>query len=66
MKDLSDATFVLGIQIYRDRSRGFLRLSQKSYINKVLKRFGMQYYKLGDTLCLREISSTYVNAPRMT
>ena len=49
MKDLGDASFVLGIQIYRDRSRGILRLSQKSYIDKVLKRFGMQDCKPGDT-----------------
>ncbi|RVW89360.1 Retrovirus-related Pol polyprotein from transposon TNT 1-94 [Vitis vinifera] len=41
MKDLGNASFVLGIQIYRDHSRGILRLSQKSYIDKVLSRFGM-------------------------
>lgn len=49
MKDLGDASFVLGIQIQRDRSHGILGLSQKSYINKVLKRFGMQDSKPGDT-----------------
>ena len=41
MKDLGNASFVLGIQIHRDRSRGILGLSQKAYINKVLSRFGM-------------------------
>lgn len=41
MKDLSEASFVLGIQIHRDHSRGVLGLSQKNYINKVLKRFSM-------------------------
>ena len=41
MKDLDNASFVLGTQIYRDRSRGILGLSQKSYIDKVLNRFGM-------------------------
>lgn len=49
MKDLGDASFVLGIQIHRDRSRGILGLSQKNYIEKVLKRFGMQDCKPGDT-----------------
>jgi transposase InsO family protein len=49
MKDLGDASFVLGIQIHRDRSRGILGLSQKSYIEKVLKRYGMQDCKPGDT-----------------
>ncbi|KAJ9564656.1 hypothetical protein OSB04_000622 [Centaurea solstitialis] len=49
MKDLGDASFVLGIQILRDRSRGILRLSQRSYIDKVLDRFGMLDSKSGDT-----------------
>jgi len=30
MKDLGDASFVLGIQIHRDRSQGILGLSQRS------------------------------------
>ena len=49
MKDLCDASFVLGIQIHQDRSRGILGLSQRSYIEKVLKRFGMQKCKSGNT-----------------
>ncbi|RVW13644.1 Retrovirus-related Pol polyprotein from transposon TNT 1-94 [Vitis vinifera] len=49
MKDLGDASFVLGIQIYRDRPRGILGLSQKAYINKVLSRFGMSNCAPGDT-----------------
>ncbi|KAL6315251.1 hypothetical protein AAG906_000330 [Vitis piasezkii] len=50
MKDLGNASFVLGIQIYRDHSRGILGLSQKAYIDKVLSRFGMSNYAPGDTL----------------
>jgi hypothetical protein len=38
MKDLGEATYVLGIEIQRDRSKGILGLSQKAYIEKVLKR----------------------------
>ena len=49
IKDLGDASFVLGIQIHRDRSRGILGLSQKSYIEKILKRFGMHDCKPCDT-----------------
>ena len=49
MKDLGDASFVLGIQIHRDYSRAILGLSQKSYIEKVLKRFGIHDCKPGDT-----------------
>ncbi|RVW76034.1 Retrovirus-related Pol polyprotein from transposon TNT 1-94 [Vitis vinifera] len=47
MKDLGNASFVLGIQIHRDRSRGILGLSQKAYIDKVLSRFG------NEQLCTR-------------
>ncbi|RVW58138.1 Retrovirus-related Pol polyprotein from transposon TNT 1-94 [Vitis vinifera] len=49
MKDLGNASFVLGIQKYRDNSRGILELSQKSYIDKVLSRFGMSNCAPGDT-----------------
>ena len=41
MKDLGAATYVIGIEIFRDRSQGLLGLSQKAYINKVLERFKM-------------------------
>ncbi|RDX91452.1 hypothetical protein CR513_26568, partial [Mucuna pruriens] len=50
MKDLGEASFVLGIQILRDRSQGILRLSQENYISKVLKRFDMKDSKPEDTL----------------
>ena len=49
MKDLGDASYVLGIQIHRDRSRCILGLSQKAYINKVLERFNMQNCAPGNT-----------------
>ncbi|XP_021839479.2 uncharacterized mitochondrial protein AtMg00810-like [Spinacia oleracea] len=48
MKNLGEASFVLGIEIHRDRSRGILGLSQRNYIERILKRFGMQDYKPGD------------------
>ncbi|CAL9019297.1 unnamed protein product, partial [Prunus brigantina] len=41
MTDLAEASYVLGIDISRDRKNGVLGLSQKSYIEKVLKRFNM-------------------------
>lgn len=41
MKDLGDASYVLGIEIHRDRSKGVLGLSQKAYIDRVLKRYNM-------------------------
>ena len=48
MKDLGETSFVLGIDIYRDRSRNLLGLSQRPYIYHVLKRFNMQMCKAGD------------------
>ena len=41
MKDLGEASYVLGIEIHRDRSCGVLGLSQKGYIERILKRFNM-------------------------
>ena len=41
MKDLGEASYVLGIEIHRDRDRGVLGLSQKAYIEKMLKRYNM-------------------------
>jgi hypothetical protein len=35
------SSYVLGIEIHRDRTRGVLGLSQKAYINKVLKLYNM-------------------------
>ena len=50
MKDFGDASFVLGIKIHRDRSQSILRLSQKSYIERVLSMFGTDKYAPMDTL----------------
>ena len=41
MTDMGEASYVIGIEIFRDRSLGVLGLSQKAYIDKVLERFGM-------------------------
>ncbi|KAL0400369.1 UNVERIFIED_CONTAM: Retrovirus-related Pol polyprotein from transposon TNT 1-94 [Sesamum radiatum] len=45
MKDMGEASYILGIKIYRDRSRRVLRLTQSSYIEKVLKRFKIEHSK---------------------
>ena len=47
MKDLGEASYVLGIQIIRDRKNKLLALSQATYIDKVLKRFSMSNAKKG-------------------
>jgi hypothetical protein len=42
MKDLVEAAYILGIRIYRDRSKSLIGLIQDTYIDKVLKRFNME------------------------
>ncbi|CAA7049382.1 unnamed protein product [Microthlaspi erraticum] len=49
MKDLGAAKKILGMEILRDRKQKKLFLSQKSYIQKVLARFGMSTAKPIDT-----------------
>ncbi|KAE8661751.1 hypothetical protein F3Y22_tig00113724pilonHSYRG00184 [Hibiscus syriacus] len=41
MKDLGEAKKILGMEISRDKKLGRLCLSQKEYLRKVLKRFGI-------------------------
>nr|GEW25602.1 hypothetical protein [Tanacetum cinerariifolium] len=47
MKDLGEAAYILGIKIYRDRSKRLIGLCQKAYIKKILKRFYMENSKRG-------------------
>nr|GEU59601.1 hypothetical protein [Tanacetum cinerariifolium] len=48
MKDLGDATYILGIKIYRDRVKCLIGLSQDTYLNKNLKIFRMENSKKGN------------------
>jgi hypothetical protein len=41
MKDLGEASYVIGIEIHRDKQQKILRLSREAYIEKVLERFRM-------------------------
>nr|GEV87134.1 retrotransposon protein, putative, Ty1-copia subclass [Tanacetum cinerariifolium] len=50
MKDLGKAAYILGIKIYRDRSRWLIGLCQSNYIEKILKRFHMENSKRGSIL----------------
>ncbi|GJY35213.1 retrotransposon protein, putative, ty1-copia subclass [Tanacetum coccineum] len=47
MKDLGETTFILGIKIYRDRSKRLIGLSQSAYMDKILKRYKMDDSKRG-------------------
>ncbi|KAK0594609.1 hypothetical protein LWI29_023351 [Acer saccharum] len=48
MKDLGEASYVLGIQLIRDRKNKLIALSQASYIDKILVQFSMQNSKKGN------------------
>ncbi|KAL0308172.1 UNVERIFIED_CONTAM: Retrovirus-related Pol polyprotein from transposon TNT 1-94 [Sesamum calycinum] len=43
MKDLGEASYILGIKIFRDRSKRILGITQNSYVEKVLERFKMEH-----------------------
>jgi hypothetical protein len=65
MKDFGEAAYILGIKIYRDRSKRLIGLIQDTYIDKVLKRFNMQDSKKsflpmshGASLCKTQCPST--------
>jgi hypothetical protein len=47
MKDLGEAAYILGIKIYRDRSKRLIGLSQDAYIHKILNQLNMQDSKKG-------------------
>uniref|UniRef100_A0A3Q7EZJ0 Reverse transcriptase Ty1/copia-type domain-containing protein n=1 Tax=Solanum lycopersicum TaxID=4081 RepID=A0A3Q7EZJ0_SOLLC len=64
MKDLGAARKSLGMEIIRDRERRKLFLSQRSYIQKVLARFGMSSSKPIDTPSAANIHLTAMFAPQ--
>ncbi|KAH9706402.1 hypothetical protein KPL70_012195 [Citrus sinensis] len=65
MKDLGDEQRILGMEIRRDKKNGSVWLTQKSYLKKVLERFGMNdktkpvctplalHFKLSSSSCPR-------------
>ena len=46
-KDLGEATYILGIKIYKDRSRSLIRLSTSTYLDKILKEVKIGSVKEG-------------------
>ncbi|GJY59417.1 retrotransposon protein, putative, ty1-copia subclass [Tanacetum coccineum] len=67
-----EAAYVLGIKIYRDRSRLLIGLCQSAYIEKILKRFNMENSKRGSILlqdkpklCKSKGASTPAEVKRM-
>ena len=44
-KDLGEATYILGMKIYKDRSIRLIRLLMSTYLDKILKEFKMDQSK---------------------
>ena len=47
MKDLGEAAYILGIKIYRDRSKRLMILSKNAHLDMFLKEFKIDQSKKG-------------------
>ena len=63
MKDLGEASYILGMKIYRDRSKRMLGISQSTYIETMLKRFSMENSKNSYLSIGQEISLSKKDCP---
>ena len=63
MKDLGEAAYILGIKIYRDRSRRLIGLSQSTYLDKILKKFKMDQAKKGFLPVLQGVKLSQTQCP---
>ena len=61
MKDLGEAAYILGIKIYRDRSRRLIGLSQSTYLD--LKKFYMDQSKKGFLPVLQGVRLSTAQCP---
>ena len=62
-EDLDKAAYILGIKIYRDRSRRFIGLSQSTYLDKILKKFKMDQAKKGFLPALQGVKLSKTQNP---
>ena len=63
MKDLGEVAYILGIKIYRDRSRRLIGLSQSTYLDKVMKKFKMGQSKKGFLHVLHGVKLSQTQCP---
>jgi hypothetical protein len=64
MKDLGETSYVLEIEIHRDRRKWVLELSQKSYIEKVLNKFNMHKCNPMPALIVKDVKFGKFQYPR--
>ena len=65
MKDLGEAAYILGIKIYRDRSRRLIGLSQSTYLDNILK-FNKDQSKKGFLPVLQGMRLSTAQCPTTT
>ena len=63
MKDLGEAAYILGIKIYRDRSRCLIGLLQSTYLEKVLRKFKIDQSKKGFLPVLQGVKLSQTQCP---
>nr|GEX88161.1 hypothetical protein [Tanacetum cinerariifolium] len=54
MKDLGETTYILGINIIRNRSKRLIALSQSAYLEKTINKFRIKKSKKGYTLMIEK------------
>ena len=58
MKDIKDASYALGIEIHHDKSKRLLGLSQRTYITRILKKFGILSCSSSEVLIVKNNKSS--------
>ncbi|KAL0347971.1 UNVERIFIED_CONTAM: Secreted RxLR effector protein [Sesamum angustifolium] len=64
MKDLDEASYILGIKIFRDRFKRILGMTQNSYVEKILKSFKVEHSKRGFLLMIHGIKLSKKQSPK--
>jgi hypothetical protein len=64
MKDMGEADYILGVKIFKDRSKKILGLSQQTYIKKVLECFQISDCKPIDTPIAKNESLSQNMSPK--
>ena len=63
IKDIGEDAYILGIKIYRDRLRHLIGLSQRTYLDKFLKKFKMDQSKKGFLPVLQGVKLSQTQSP---
>ncbi|KAL0290352.1 UNVERIFIED_CONTAM: Retrovirus-related Pol polyprotein from transposon RE2 [Sesamum angustifolium] len=64
IKDLGESSYIIGIKIFKDRSKRILGLTQNSYLEKVLKRLKMEHSKRGFLQMRHKVKLSKKQSPR--